>query len=58
MGEKDHGDPLTLAVTAKGKRRDCSEITCYRCREKGHYCSECRQENLEKPKKPSSGVLL
>ena len=42
-GDKDNGnDPI--ALSARGKRRDRSEITCFGCGEKGHYRNECPKE--------------
>ena len=29
------------ALVAKKGHCDCSEITCFKCGKKGHFCSEC-----------------
>jgi hypothetical protein len=41
--EKDRTDD-PIALLAKGRRRDRSGITCFRCGEKGHFRSGCPKE--------------
>jgi len=42
-GDRDNGnDPI--ALYARGKHRDRSDITCFGCGEKGHFRNECQKE--------------
>ena len=62
--EKDREEEV-LALVAARRRRDCSEITCFGCGEKGHFRFECpkAKEQGEGPaptdeqRKPPSGRL-
>ena len=60
-GDRDRED-TPLALVAKKEHKNRSEITCFGCGEKGHYCPECQQEKeKEKPerqRKPAGGTLL
>jgi hypothetical protein len=66
-GEKDRPDePQPQALLAGRKRRDRSEITCFKCGEKGHFRSECPKEKegggsasgpSAEQRKPPSGTL-
>ena len=62
--EKDREEEV-LALVAARRRRDCSEITCFGCGKKGHFCSECPKAKeqgegpapTDKQCKPPSGRL-
>jgi hypothetical protein len=46
------GSEITLATNASEpkkdyQRRDKSQVTCYRCRKKGHFANECNGERAE-----------
>ena len=64
LGGHQHGQPgetdwESMALAVVRKCRDCSKITCFRCGEKGHFCSECPKgkDGDHKPPKPPTGTL-
>jgi hypothetical protein len=47
---EEGGVTLTTDGTAQKPTKDKSHVTCYRCREKGHFANECDGERQPKPK--------
>jgi len=57
-GDKDNGNDL-IVLSARGKCWDHSEITCFRCGEKGHYHNECpKEKEMAEASRVAGGALL